>query len=112
MITKLFEVRDSGTLIPVMAVRLKSNSEAESWLLTRSGYGGSPHDQGRYVLVCTIDGGDGVLHSDKYQWRSRAMSVAHGYISAHFDDLKSGDVIDVQYILGETSEKKQSERFR
>ena len=31
------------------------------------------------------------------------------YTDAHWDDLKDGDVVDVQFIRGETAEKKVSE---
>jgi len=36
--------------------------------------------------------------------------VAHDYIEKHFNELKDGDVIDVEHILGETTKKKRSER--
>ncbi len=38
------------------------------------------------------------------------MQVAHLYVDEHFDDLKDGDVIDVEYILNETDKPKISER--
>ena len=38
------------------------------------------------------------------------MKVAHNYIATHWHDLVDGDVVDVEFILGETAEKKISER--
>lgn len=40
------------------------------------------------------------------------MVEAHRYIESYFDKLNSGDVIDVEHILGETKEPKVSERLR
>jgi len=39
------------------------------------------------------------------------MTVAHAYIEKNFHNLNSGDVIDVEFILGETDKPKTSERF-
>ena len=38
------------------------------------------------------------------------MPVAHNYIIEHWHELKDGDVVDVQFILGETKAPKVSER--
>ena len=47
---------------------------------------------------------------DPYNWDNlRTMGNAHHYIAEHWDELHDGDVIDVQFILGETTAKKLSE---
>lgn len=111
MIAKTFEVRDSGTFIPVLAVQLSPGNEADRYLLGRAGYGTQPTDQSEYILLCRIDGGSGHCTSDCFSWggAGRTMTVAHEYISENFEQLKSGDVVDVQFIIGETSEPKMSE---
>ena len=38
------------------------------------------------------------------------MQTAHLYIEKNFDALKDGDVVDVQFILGESDKPKTSER--
>ena len=38
------------------------------------------------------------------------MHEAHQYIRREFDNLKDGDVVDVEYILGEKPTAKTSER--
>ena len=43
--------------------------------------------------------------------KARTMIVAHKFIKEHFDELETGDVIDVEYILGETDTQKMSERI-
>jgi hypothetical protein len=93
-----------------MATNLRASNEAERWLLSRSGYGPKPEDQARYVILCKIDGDSVKSHYDAYSWGDqRTMRVAHEYIIRNFHKLESGDVIDVQFILGETSQPKVSE---
>jgi len=113
MISKLFEIRDRGTLIPVLAVQLEPRGEAECWLLAHAGYGQTSLSQSRYILLCRIEGGSGACHCDPYDWggQQRTMRAAHDYLTRMFDHLESGAVVDVQYILGETLEAKTSERL-
>ena len=50
---------------------------------------------------------------DCYGWPSnpRTYQVAHNYIATHWSALSDGDVIDVEFILGETDTRKTSERY-
>ena len=43
-------------------------------------------------------------------WGGRTYPVAHDWIINHWDELLDGDVVDVEFILGETDVRKQSER--
>lgn len=108
MKTMMLEVRDKMTFIPILVIDMSSDlaNEGDRYLLRRAGFGSS----GCFQVVHL---NSGLSHYDPYDWpdRSRTMRVAHNFIDEHFDDLKSGDVIDVEFILGETSEKKISERF-
>lgn len=111
MDTKLFEVRDEGTFIPVMAVRLNPRNEQERYLAARSGYGRTPEAQRKYVLVAPLYGGAGVLTSDPYKCDcpGRTLRTAHQHIIDHFDELESGAVIDVEVLLGLSATPKLSE---
>lgn len=104
----MLEVRDKATFIPIIAIDMSTDcvNEGDGYLLRRAGFGPE-----RCVQVIHI--ARGISHYDPYDWPdgSRTMQVAHQYIVDHFDELKSGDVIDVEFILGETSEKKRSERM-
>ena len=113
MIAKLFEVRDIKTFIPVLAVQLGSDDEAERYLAARSGYGRTRLDQEGYVFITRIDGNDIGGTYAPYGWPSgtRTMKVAHEFIAAHFGELEPGAVVDVEHILGETEQPKQSERL-
>ena len=111
MKTKLFEVRDRLTFIPVIAIQLDPDYEEERYLLSRSGYGPTPIQQRSYVLLARTYGDNGQtgISCDPYTWGDRTMSNAHKYLIKNFDELESGAVIDVEYILGETAIPKVSE---
>lgn len=100
---KIFEVRDRGTCIPVVAVALRENTDQERKLAARAGYGPDQDTQDPYVLLSPLSGGQR-LHSDVYAWGgpSRTLHTAHQYIQLNWTILETGAVIDVRYIVGET----------
>lgn len=101
MRTILLEVRDRATFIPVMATKMKSENAAATRLLRSKGFSGSATE---LVHMVRLDdkGGD----FDPYKWGDRTLHTAHLHIEKNFDKLVDGDVIDVEFILGETSTKK------
>jgi len=89
-------------------------AEAERYLLARSGYGRNPElNPEPCVVLCRMEcaGVDRNASYDSHAWGGRTFPVAHNYIIENFDALNSGDVIDVEFILGETTTKKLSERL-
>ena len=115
MIAKALEIRDEGTFIAALAVdmnptpnaHLKTDWEAQQYLLRRCGY---PCDGRPNVILTRLDG-NGQATNDYYEWGNRrTWRVAHQYIIEHWTELKDGDVVDVQFILGETNKLKVSER--
>jgi len=118
MQTKLFEVRDSGTLYAVLAVRLGGRTATENWLLDRSGYARGQDGQRHYVLCCLLDpsvyeNGECIKATyDPYSWGdNRTMRDAHSYIIDRWLKLKSGDVVDAEYVRGERVTPKLSDRL-
>ena len=110
---KLLELRDRATMIPVMAVYLLSRSPDEQFLLRRAGYAEDPtsgsDDVDPYILLVKLDGCE--AHYDPFDWDNmRTMTQAHLHIIGHWHELRSGDVVDVEFITGETTAPKQSER--
>jgi hypothetical protein len=113
MTIKTLEVRDSGTNISVMAIQmLGSNSIQRYFIHDRTGH---PKDGSSIVVMC-LDGKEAT--NDPYEWSDhrlnmgpRTLPVAHNYIIEHWEHLSDGDVVDVEWILGETSSPKQSERL-
>lgn len=108
MQTKLFEVRDRATFIPVMATMMIPTDNRERYLLRRAGYGFEYP-----LVVVTMLNRVEETHYGPFRWDdgTRTMREAHKYIEGHFDELKSGEVIDVEYILGESNKKKASEQY-
>lgn len=111
METKTFEIRDRGTFMPFLAVRLLPSCEADRYLFARAGYTLQPVTQGEYVILINIEGNGVNAQYDPYGWPGGARTVpaAHQYIIDHWSELESGAVIDVEFILGETKEQKISE---
>ena len=115
MIVKAFEIRDRGTFIPALAVNMVPDSPgsdggvAEMYLLRRAGYG---FDE-TCVMLCRMDANALARQAsyDPYAWGERTFPVAHQYIIEHFDELESGAVVDVEFLLGETTQPKVSERL-
>lgn len=64
MIAKTFEIRDRATFIPVLAVKLQPDCEADRFLIARAGYGLTPADQSKYVLLMRLDSGRGMYTCD------------------------------------------------
>jgi hypothetical protein len=108
MVAKTFEVRDDGTFIPVLAVKLTASNDSEKYLIARAGFGTAPTD---HVLLSPLRGEEKMHFAPSAWGGSRTLGIAHRYIRENFDDLDSGAVIDVELILGETFERKTSERF-
>lgn len=100
---KLLEVRDMATNITVFTFATRSASPTEAYYFRREGYDTYAVLMGRLETAET--------HADPYKWvDNNTLFAAHKYIAAHFDTLKTGDVIDVAYLNGRRSEPVQTER--
>lgn len=108
MNTKLLEIRDAGTFIPVLAVSMVSDDPIEKYLLSRVGYGIK-----RLILLTML-----TANLSEYSYLGwagggygRTMTIAHQWITDHWDEINTGDVIDVEWILGESEQPKTPERL-
>src|ERR1019366_1387750 len=105
MITTVLEIRDDGTFISALAIQMKADNEvAGGYIYAREGH---PID-GRSITLMRLS--DKRAHNDPYEWSDRTHQTAHLYIEAMFDKLKDGDVVDVEFILGERDAPKVTER--
>lgn len=109
MKTKTVEVRDRLTFLVIIAIKPSPRNEEERYLWSRVGYGQSAEDQSRYVLVAKL--GDDKFSYDPNTWSNRTMYTAHKYLQENWDSVQNGQVLDVEYILGETDSPKISERI-
>lgn len=109
MEVKCLEIRDKGTFVPVICIKPLPDNDAQRYLLRRDGYSCDPsHD-----IVIMIDAQCRGVSCDPYHWPRdiRTKPVAHQYIEHHWAELSDGDVIDVEFILGESAAPKASERL-
>ena len=102
MTVKQLEVRDRGTFMPMLAIKV---SGVDGWLFRRAGFGSQP-------LIILMNLVRMECQYDPWSWPTQARTVpaAHRYITANWDEILDGDVIDVEFILGERPSKKTSER--
>jgi len=111
--TKMFELRDMGTFIPIMGIRMwptERASEAERYLLRRAGFS----NQGQpFVVLLRADTAKmsrGITATyNPYEWQDRTYHTAHKYITDNWDSLKDGQVVCVEFILNERTTPKESE---
>ena len=111
MEVKCLEIRDSMTFIPVICIRPVAENNMQRYLLRRDGYSALPSE----FCVIMIDAQCRGVAYDPYNWTSKGATrrthhVAHLFIQEHWHELADGDVVDVQFILGETPGPKASER--
>lgn len=123
MNVKLLELRDEATFVPLLCVDMNlppdkpneyANAALESYvaqlyLLRRCGY---PCDGRPNIAITHLRCSGDKCSNDPFYWGGRSFPVAHKFIIENWDTLKDGDVVDVQFILGETPEPKVSERFK
>jgi len=106
MEVKVLEIRDSMTFIPVICIRPVPLNEPQRYLLRRDGYSGSADEH----CIIMIDAQCRGVAYDCYDWRSNTHAVAHNYIARHWAEIRDGDVIDAEFIRGESQAPKISER--
>jgi hypothetical protein len=102
---KTLEIRDRATFIPAIAIKVECNNESERYLWSRAGFNTSV---GFLVFLGRIDD---ELKFYPPVWENRTMTTVHEYLQKNWDVVESGQVIDVEYILGETEKPKESERI-
>lgn len=131
METKLIELRDAATCISMIAIKMepfKDNAlnkypilwrdksgvvstlhAREEWILQHAGYG---TDSEPLILYFRID------QPSQWRWSSRdwpsddrTFSVTHRYLEEHWNEVQNCDVVDAQFILGETKIQKKTDQF-
>ena len=108
MKSKMLEIRDSCTIIPVIAIKTIPENDDERRFYDRAGFGD-------YSVVLINMAGGAKCESDCFNWKkdgTRTLFRAHQYIEDNFDSIPNKSVIDVEFILGETQEPKKSEIWK
>lgn len=107
MKTKLLEIRDKGTFIIVLCTDMNPDNDVQRWALRQYGYS----CDGQSNIMVTHATGERMASNDPFFWNDRTWAVAHSFITKNWDDLADGDVVDVEFILGETEVEKISQRL-
>ena len=107
MQVKALEIRDAGTFIPALAVNMNPSNNEQRYLLKRCGYS----CDGRPNIILTRLDGDETHHGDQatndpYARIGRTWPIAHHWIIDHWNELQDGDVVDVEFALGERTTPK------
>ena len=115
MDAKMIEIRDRGTFVPALAVRLCSEHEQERYLLRRAGWSAEAaagvETNGAEVAVALYPLTGHKAHTDPYDWGGRTYPVIHNHLLANWAGVEPGAVLDVEFLLGEVPAPKVSERF-
>jgi hypothetical protein len=73
--------------------------------MRRAGWGNNIEQVFVVINLLTME-----TNYDEHNWKSRrTIPNAHRHLIEHWEELNSGDVIDVEYILGDSLVKKISE---
>ena len=109
---KYFEVRDVGTRMVLMCFKFDAANEDERHLVGLSGFGTLIFGQNYYTLYYwPVDDGSSIRPAASYDiqnWHpaiigSRTQYLAMKIVEKHWSQLCSGDVIDIEYAIGETT---------
>lgn len=107
--TKTIEIRDTATFIPALAVLLRAPEDEEHparYLFRRGGWSDDLTEPVNVLLMHLQTNRCEVEH---FRWNSRTMAEAHSYLERNWRNIKCGQVIDVEFLLGITKEPKVSE---
>ncbi len=108
MQVKVIEIRDTSTYFALLCVNMQPDNDAQRYHMRRVGY---PCDGRPNIVVTKLSADGGKTSNDPYYWGDRTMATAHNHITEAWDALRDGDVVDVEFILGETIQSKESKRF-
>ena len=95
---KFVEIRDKDMFVPALAIRLEG---ADHYLARHAGY------ESPLVILVLLSAMKCAY--DPYAWGGRTYPVVHQWLQDHFDAHENGAVVDVEFLLGETTTPKLSE---
>jgi hypothetical protein len=98
MIVKYIKILDRGVSIPAAVMKAAYSNEEQRQILRDADL------HSNSILLMNLV--DKVVKSDPIHWFTRTMTTAHKHLNENFDLIKDGEVIDVEFILGETTMKR------
>lgn len=109
MQTKILEVRDRMTRIVIVAINMDpliTGDFLPDFIASKALHSQGYAPDHTHILLGRVDGTD--FTNDPYKRTDRTLKEAHIHIQEMWEELQNGDVVDVEYILGETKEPKSS----
>lgn len=104
MESKVFEVRDRMTFIPLIAVRMNHREADERYLVRQAGW--------REEFLFGRMSNDSIALEHVARWRHCAtLGTACEFIAQNWEALENGAVIDSEYIRGESKQPKVKQRL-
>ena len=103
---KFVEIRDTGTCIPAMAVRLVPSDPVSAAYIDRTGYSLSNPS----VLLCKLQTGESHIDWDDWGNGGRSVGLCHQYIALTWSKITSGQVVDWRVIANEMDASRTPER--
>lgn len=114
--TKFLEIRDHGTLVPALAIRIEHDPLAALLVSNATvgeiranaiiARGGFHRGSGIYLMRLS----DARAQCDPYEWvRDRTHAAVHHWLYDHWAEVSNGDLLDVRVILGEATEPAPTE---
>lgn len=95
---KMLAVMDTCTRIPLIAFKVSPNTMKEGIMLERHGFTINPH---QYTFFYDLN--SGTCSYDPYKMNDfHTLTPACRHIERNWDSVKSGDLIDVEYMRGDT----------
>lgn len=103
---KMLAVMDRGTHIPLIAFKVSPNTMKECVMLERHDFGVNPHEHTFFYDISS-----GTCSHNPYKMEgSYTLTPACKHIRDNWGSINSGDLVDAEYIRGETSEPRIWER--
>ena len=96
---KTVEIRDRATYIPAFAIRMWGSDVKELFLFKSCGYG----IMGSCVMLIPLQAPwlSARCSDEQKNMNGRTIAEAHKWIEKNFSSINNGDVVDVEFILGE-----------
>jgi len=105
---KFLEVRADGYFLSMLAVgaypTIDKLNDREIWILNRAGR------SAKHTQILLMDLVSGASSWEPGNWTDRETTITHVHLLSNWKSIKSGDVIDIQYILGERKTIRLSEQ--
>lgn len=103
MDTKLIEIRDEGTHIPALAIQLTRD---DGYPAARAGFSKHPH-----IILVDLNSNRSQDDSNKWPPRDgRTLRMAHNFLETNWSQVEHNGVLDVRFIMGETTAPAPSDQ--